>query len=269
MTASATLDAKAAPIVSSYAYGRSADFTFNDVRTDLEPVAKVAGQAPPAYDQAGGVPNLDETVALQPGSSINPYLHITAENVATRAESGGVAVDFITAHGGANTGSVNLVLSDNPRPPGVLGVLGLFVNATGIHSDANFSILFGANRNFAAGSASFGSLTLGGALIGNTLTFSGDAAPNTILFSSASVTVMLDKQLIPEFVSCSLTCRTTPVGITTDAIDISLHNGGLFGRNRVRRHHRRRVVLRTGGRRSAGPRTCRPGPVRIWPSQFA
>jgi hypothetical protein len=108
--------------------------------------------------------------------------------------------------------------------------LGLSVSASQIHASASYSHIYGANSNFVTGGASFGSLTLGGALIGKDLTFSGSTAPNTVLFSSPSVTVTLDRQTVADLISGGLDKTTTPVGITTQAIDISLHNASLFGR---------------------------------------
>jgi hypothetical protein len=87
------------------------------------------------------------------------------------------------------------------------------------------------NRSSVTGNASFGSLNLSGALLGKTLTFSGDAAPNTVLFSSPTVTVTLDRQTVSDLISSGLTKTLTPVGITTQAIDISLHDATLFGRS--------------------------------------
>jgi hypothetical protein len=69
-----------------------------------------------------------------------------------------------------------------------------------------------------------------GALIGETLTFSGDAAANTILYRSPSVTITLDKQMLSEFLPPSASSPTGPNQITTDALDIHLNNAHLFGR---------------------------------------
>ena len=58
----------------------------------------------------------------------------------------------------------------------------------------------GPNRGFVAGDASFGSLTISGSLVGfKTLKFSGDAAANTVLFHSSTVTITLDKRTLSDF----------------------------------------------------------------------
>jgi len=224
-------DANAAPFISSSAYGLSVDLTFSGSATQYGPIASVEGGAPPAYDESRTVARLSDALSLAPGSPANPTLRIDAADITTRAASPGFGVDFISAHGETDLGSVGLVLATNPAPPAGLGLLGLSLSASDVRSRADFSTLFGANRNFATGGASFGSLTLGGALIGTTLTFSGDAAANTVLFSSDTATVTLDRQSVASLISCTVGagCTTTPVGITTDALDIQLRDASLFG----------------------------------------
>ena len=131
-----------------------------------------------------------------------------------------------SAQAGASIGSSTFLLTDNPKAPlGIAGILGLSFMATDIQVSADFSHVFGVNRSFVTGDASFGSLSIGGALIGKTLTFSGDAAPNTVLFASSTVTITLDKQVITDLTG------GTPAGITTEAVDISLHNASFLGRH--------------------------------------
>ena len=223
--------AKATPFISSSAYALSVDLTFNRVTTQYGPVASVAGSAPPPYDQQDAIVRVSDTLLLDPSNPINPILQIGATNLATRAVSPGFGVDFISASGETNLGSVGSMLTNNPAPLlGIPSILGLTLSATDVRSQADFSVVF-PNRPFAAGSASFGALTLGGALIGSTLTFSGDAAANTVLFSNQTTTVTLDQQSVANLISCTVGagCIASPVGITTDAIDIHLDGASLFG----------------------------------------
>lgn len=67
-------------------------------------------------------------------------------------------------------------------------------------------------------------------LIGKTLKFSGDAAANTILYHSASVTVTPDQQTLSDFLPPSAPTAIAPNQITTDALDIHLTNAHVFGK---------------------------------------
>lgn len=217
-----------APIVSSAANGLSVRLAFNGKTTAFGPVAAVRGSADPAYDHTAHLDGLDHTLSLEPGSALNPTLHIQASVIDTAA-AGGMGVDAISADGAADVGSANFVLTDNPRV--VLGVLGLSISASHVHASATYSHVYGMNKSFTTGDASFGSLNLGGALIGKSLTFSGDAAPNTVLYSSPTVTVTLDRQTVSDLIPTGTGSNKTPTpaGIATQAIDISLHNAPLFG----------------------------------------
>jgi hypothetical protein len=109
-----------------------------------------------------------------------------------------------------------------------LSILGLSVKATGIHSDSNSSFVFGPNEGSLSGDASFHSLTVTGALVnGDTLSFSGNAAPDTVLYKSSTVTITLDDQhlLLPPAAASGITGPT----IITDAIDIQFNHAKFAG----------------------------------------
>ena len=144
------------------------------------------------------------------------------------AESSGIGVDEIGASGAADLGSASFVLADTPGPMLPLSILGLSVEATGIHSGSDSSIVFGPNEGSISGDASFHSLKVTGALVGgDTLTFSGHAAPDTVLYKSSTVTITLDEQtlLLPPAASSGIIGPT----ITTDAIDIQLNHATFAG----------------------------------------
>ncbi len=109
-----------------------------------------------------------------------------------------------------------------------LSILGLSVEATGIHSDSNSSFMFGPNEGSHSGDASFHSLTITGALVGGeTLKFSGDAAPDTVLYKSSTVTITLDEQML--LFPPAATGGIIGPSITTDAIDIQFNNAKFAG----------------------------------------
>ncbi len=182
------------------------------------------------------MPSANQTVPIVPGSIPDPTLFARETGIKSHAASGGFGVDFISAEGDASLKSDSLTLMDIPPPPVVLAGSGPFpqpflsVSATGIASSATWSEVFPGHISV-FGAASFGSLTISGSLVGyQTLTFSGNAANDTVLYDKNGVTITLDQQLVSELISCGpMGCTVTPYGITTDAIDISLLKANVGG----------------------------------------
>jgi hypothetical protein len=216
------------PLVLSSANSLSGYLDVGSHQTSFGPVGLVSGAAPPAFHQTQKIDAFDRTYNIDPTDSNHPTFQINATKLVCATNSSGLGIDSVSTQATSDFASANILLTDNP--PFSLGVLGLSVSATFIHSASSASYVFGANHGFLSGDASFGSLTISGGLIGKTLTFAGDAKANTILFQSSSVTITLDKQIRSEFLPPSPATPTTPNRITTDALDIHLNNAHLFGR---------------------------------------
>jgi hypothetical protein len=209
--------------VSSSADSFSGALDANGSTTTISPFALVSGEAPPAYDDTSSIAAFDHTYHLTPGDSNTLLLDMRASDMVNNAESlPEVIAGQVGARGTADLGSANLTLVDNPNPMLPLSVLELSVKASGIQSESTSSV--GPNGDsFLNGDASFHSLTVTGALVGGeTLTFSGDAAADTVLYKSSSVTITLDEQtlLLPP----GATGGSVGPSITTDAIDIQLNH---------------------------------------------
>lgn len=193
----------------------------------LGPVGEVSGAAPPRFHNTKSIAAFDHTYNLDPANLLHPTLQIDATGIVNTVSSAGIGVDSISTQASSDIGSANILLTDSP--PNILGILGLSVSAKFIHSESDASYVFGPNRGFLTGDASFGSLAISGALIGKTLTFSGDAAADTIFYKSPTVTITLDKQTLSDFLPPSASGPIHPNQITTDALDIHLNNAHLFG----------------------------------------
>jgi hypothetical protein len=215
-------------IVSSSADSFSGSLDADGFTTTVSPFAPVSGVAPPAYDHTKPVAAFDHLYDLTPAISNELSLEMQAAHMVNNASSAGIGVDSIGASGAANLGSASFLLTDSPNPMLPLSILGLSVEATGVKSDSSSSFVFGPNRGSISGDASFRSLTVTGALVnGDTLTFSGDAAPDTVLYSSPTVTITLDDQtlLLPPAAAGGVIGPT----ITTDAIDIHFNHAKFAG----------------------------------------
>ena len=215
-------------LVSSSADSFAGSLDADGFTTTIGPFALVSGTAPPAYDDTSRIASFDHTYDLTPAEANTLSLQMQASHMVNTADSAGIGVDEIGASGKADLGSANFLLTDSPNPMLPLSILGLSVKATGIHSDLNSSFVFGPNEGSLSGDASFHSSTVTGALVGGkTLTFSGDAAPDTVLYKSSTVTITLDEQtlLLPPAATSGIIGPT----ITTDAIDIQLNHATFAG----------------------------------------
>ena len=220
-------------LVSSSADSFTGSLNADGFTTTVAPFAPVSGSAPPAYDQTKTVASFDHLYELTPSELNDLSLQVEAAHMFNAASSAGLGVDEIGANGMADFSSAHFLLTDTLGPTG-LTALGLSVEATGVHTDSNSSFVFGPNRGFLAGDANFHSLTITGELVGGkTLTFSGDAAPDTVLYSSPTVTITLDEQrlLLPP----AATGGVIGPMISTDAVDIQF-NGAKFLGNTISGH---------------------------------
>jgi hypothetical protein len=215
-------------LVSSSANSFGGSLDADGFTTIIDPFAPVSGAAPPAYDDTSRIASFDHTYDLTSAEANTLSLTMQATDIVNTAESPGIGVDEIGASGTADLGSASFVLADSRGPMQSLSALGLEVEATGVHSGSDSSFVFGPNEGFLSGDASFHSLTVSGALVGGkTLTFSGDAKADTVLYSSPTVTITLDEQtlLLPPAASSDIIGPT----ITTDAIDIQFNHAKFAG----------------------------------------
>jgi hypothetical protein len=218
--------------VSSSADSFAGSLNADGFTTTIDPFAPVSGSAPPAYDDTSSIASFDHTYDLTPVTAAESNilsLEMQASHmVNTAASLPQVIADQIGAIGTADLGSASFTLTDSPNPMLPLSILGLSVEATGIHSESNSS--FGpTDEGFLSGDASLHSLTVTGPLVnGDTLTFSGNAAKDTVLYKSSTVTITLDDQtvLLPPSAAASGIIGPT---IFTDAIDIQLNHAKFAG----------------------------------------
>ncbi|MBV9755871.1 MAG: hypothetical protein JO047_02345, partial [Alphaproteobacteria bacterium] len=196
----------------SAAFGLGAHFKSEGVATRLGRIAFVQGSAPPAYSRSAAAPGVSKTLAIVPDTFPTPTLFVNAINVRSHVASRGIEIDSISSAGDAKLNTLGLTLNLNPPPPtangnGPVPQPFLALSATDVASSASFDRVF-PSANTTTGSASFGSLSITGSLVGDkTLTFSGVAPRNTVLFQSATVTITLDEQVQAGLVTCDLTCH--------------------------------------------------------------
>ena len=198
-----------------------------------------AGSAPPAYDQTAAVPEASRAYGIGPVDPSDddydgPWLAVHATNVRAEASSPGFGVDVISSSASEQIGSVAATIYASPEdpsapePPDAIEVqslvVGLQVSASSISSDASASHVFGSSRNVFSSTADFGSLSIGGPLLGQSdpVTFSGAADPNTVLVDNDSVVVTLNKQDLLDAHGRLASDPTAASTVLSKALDIHL-----------------------------------------------
>jgi len=105
----------------------------------------------------------------------------------------------------------------------------LSLSARHIASTADFSLVV-PNYASVTGSADFDHLVVFGTLVTNqTLKFSGEARPNTVLYQSPHVTITLNHESSIGLITCNPKCVFIGEAITTYAVDILLDHANLDG----------------------------------------
>jgi hypothetical protein len=220
----------------SEAYSLGASFTSLGMATSLGPVLDVAGSAPPAYTRTRTLANFTGSVAippLVPSGSVAPVVakfSASARGLKSHVASGGIQIDFVSAVGTAKIDSANLSITQSGPPGSTIPVLlYLGVTASGVAASATYSHIFPLAPTV-TGSASFAALSVSGSLLdGKTVTYTGSAPANTVLFQSPTVTVTAHQQLIAGVISCGPGCTFTPSTISVRALDINLNNAMIDG----------------------------------------
>ncbi|HSZ73949.1 MAG TPA: hypothetical protein VK779_03940 [Rhizomicrobium sp.] len=219
------------PNSSDSAVGIDTHFESGGMGTHLGPVGKVSHDNNGAYDKTVHVGKINETAPII-DQNPTPTIFINAGNVNSEVKSSGIEIDSETSQASSSVGNASLMLNLNPLPPEANPVAPLpYLQITGKNftSQANFNKVFPSNVT-ANGSASVHNLQIIGSLVGGqTLTYSGSAPPNTVLYDSPTVTVTLNRQMQVGLISCSPNCVYTPYSITVTALAIDLNKADVDG----------------------------------------
>jgi hypothetical protein len=240
------LPASAQPVGSasaSDAYGLGAGFTYSGMTTEISPVDEAAGLAPPAYNVTRSLAAFHQTIAIPPliPAALPPTaasFTATATGLKSNAASNGIELDFVSATGKSSIATANLTVT-NTIPPGstLPTVLYLDVTAKKVVTTADFSQTF-PQAPTVSGTASFGALSISGSLLnGHTVTYSGSAPPNTVLYKSSvastdavpAVTITADAQTKVGIISCGPNCAFTPTRINVAGLRVDLYKAMING----------------------------------------
>ncbi len=223
------------PVASSEAFAIHARFTGDYMTTQLGPVAAIQASAPPAYSKAKAVRSFTGSIAVPPlvPNTIFPIVaNFTANASMLRSHVGssGIKLDSVSASGQSAIAAANLLIA-NPdgRTAAPPSVPFLTVAAGDVATSANYEKVFPSSVRV-SGSAGFGSLSISGSLVGNTvITYSGSAPKNTVLYRSPTVAITANEQQVTGTISCP-PCTFVPTAIEVHALDIKLDRALVDGR---------------------------------------
>jgi hypothetical protein len=231
-------DAALAGAPQSSATGLDAHFVVSGTGTEFGPVDPLLGNATGAYNDSLKVGQVNGMLVLSPSSPAplqTVALYVNAEGFLSHVSSSGVNLDSRNSESNTHMANASLAIDLYPLPPtastGPVPYPFLSVTSGSVKSQTNFTQVF-PNSNSAQGSAQIASLTIQGAAVnGATLTFSGNAQPNTVIYDTPTVTITLNKQVKDEIISCTVPggCTSIVEAMTTDAIDINLNKAEWFG----------------------------------------
>lgn len=213
------------------AVGIDTHFETKGMATHLGPVGFVAHNNNGAYDKSIQVNKISEVAAIILQSP-PPSVFLYGSNIHSEVKNSGIGVDSETSESTASVGRASLMLNLNPPPPtAVVPQPYLQVTGANFTSSADFSTVFPSFTS-ASGTSSVQNLKIFGALVGTSiLSYSGSAAPNTVIYDSPTVTITLNKQITEELITCTVPdgCTTKVFGITVAALDISLNKANIDG----------------------------------------
>jgi hypothetical protein len=214
----------------------SAQFTADGFQTTLPPVAPVQGSAPPGYNERNALPAYNKILDIADKLAPPPALYVQLTAIADHATGTGVGVDSFSSEADSKIAGATLSLHLNPPPPtatGVVPFVPLQISATGVLTDANFSVVVPSTTTV-NGTTNFTNLTITGSLVGGrTLTWTGTPPVNYELFSSPEVTIVLNEQIIvATTVTCAAGqgCTVVPGGIYVKGVHVTLNKANIFGR---------------------------------------
>jgi len=219
----------------SLAYGLSGVVASAGSAARISAVAAVGATSQKAFSRHSSVPLFSESLGIVSSGNLIGSLAVVTSGIATHVSSNGIASTTVQTEADTAIASLSITLSlvpptDATQPPAAPL---LSLTATGITAQVTDtqSLLLTTQQT---GTASFGSLTLSGSMVGSqTLTFQGAAPANTVLYDDPNMTVTLNQQDVTGVIECTPTCQFVPQKMTADAILVEMYRKTFVGKKVV------------------------------------
>jgi len=212
----------------SYVDALQGSFTSQGTGTLIQPVGRTGYSGGAPYSTHSSVLLFDEAIGLVSKGAIIGEAAIEATGMAMHASNaashGALTVEADTTIASAEV-LLNLLPPTGPTPPPLLKL-----TASGI-SNTLTDVQTLPLPSVQTGITHFTTLTLTGSLVGGkTLTFTGDAPANTVLYDDQYLTVTLNQQIVTGMIECTPTCTFVPLQMAANAIAIQMNKEPIAGK---------------------------------------
>jgi hypothetical protein len=220
--------AQASP--TAYAFGLSAFIASGGTGTMISPIGKTAGGGGKSFSHTALVPLFSESLGLAAAGKPVGAAAIVTSGITAHVSSNGSAGATVQIEGDTALASLQITVeltppagSTQPAPAPLLTV-----TASNIASQVMDTQTLPAVA-VQTGTASFGSLSITGSMVGGqTLTFQGDAPANTVLYDDPNMTITLNQQVVTGSIDCTPLCQFVPSKMVGDALAIEFSKKTLY-----------------------------------------
>lgn len=196
----------------SFADALSVQLGSGGTATPVRPVAPSLASTANGHPQQSSGSDFEQTIGVGSAGTLIGTLALAANTMATGA-SATLVGKTTQLQSQSMLGTVGATLSALGGTSPLLSV-----SATTVAAVTNWSQT-GTGAATLSGGASFGSLLISGSLVGShTVTFSGAAAPNTVVYSDAHTVITLNAQTQEGSFACAPTCVFVPHALQSAAI---------------------------------------------------
>jgi hypothetical protein len=224
----APASAQGAP--SSLAYGLYGALSSQGTGTATARVGMASGKGGLAFSHYSSVPLFSEALGIVSKGAVIGEMAFVTSGILAHTSGTGTKGATVQIESDASVASVSIELSllpttANPTPAPLLTLTAINVASQVMDTQTLPAV------STPVGTASFGGLSLSGSLVGGkTLTFSGAAPANTVLYDDAFMTVTLNQQIVTGTIVCAPTCQFVPKAMTANAIAVQMHKELIAGK---------------------------------------
>jgi hypothetical protein len=193
-------------------------------------IGSTSGHGAATYSRYASVPLFSEALGIISKGNLIGEMALVTSGIVAHASSTGTKGATVQTEADTSVASVSVQLTLLPTTAVPTPAPLLTLTASNVTASVTDTRTLPAVST-PVGTASFGALSLSGSLVGGkTLTFSGVAPANTVLYDDAYMTVTLNQQVVTGSIDCTPTCQFVPQSMTANAIAVQMHKEPVAGK---------------------------------------